>query len=54
MLSASAVLLSLLQLPPMLIVPPSLELNVYWVELSFVKEGTNVVSASVGEVVSTL
>ena len=52
MLSATAVLLSLLQLPPMLIVPPSLELKVYWVELSFVKEGTNVVSASVGAVVS--
>ena len=52
MLSATAVLLSLLQLPPTLIVPPSLELNVYWVELSFVKEGTTVVSASVGAVVS--
>ena len=52
MLSATAVLLSLLQFPPMLIVPPSLELKVYWVELSFVKEGTNVVSASVGAVVS--
>ena len=36
----------------MVIVPPSVELKVYWVELSFVKEGTNVVSARVGAVVS--
>ena len=35
-----------------MIVPPSVELKVYWVALSFVKEGTNVVSARVGAVVS--
>ena len=52
MLSATAVLLSLLQSPPMVIVPPSVELKVYWVELSFVKEGTTVVSTRVGGVVS--
>ena len=54
MLSATAVLLSLplLQSPPIVIVPPSVELKVYWVELSFVKEGTNVVSARVGAVMS--
>jgi hypothetical protein len=56
MLSATAVLLSLLllQLPPTLMVPPSLELKVYWVELSLVKVDTAVVSASVGAVVSTM
>ena len=52
MLSATAVSLSLLQPPPMVIVPPSVELKVYWVELSFVKEGTTVVSVRVGGVVS--
>ena len=36
----------------MAIVPPSVELKVYWVELSFVKEGTTVVSTRVGGVVS--
>jgi hypothetical protein len=54
MLSATAVLLSLLllQFPPTVIVPPSVELKVYCVVLSFVKEGTTVVSARVGGVVS--
>ena len=54
MLSATAVLLSLLllQSPPMVIVPPSVELKVYCVVLSFVKEGTNVVAARLGAVVS--
>jgi hypothetical protein len=36
----------------MVIVPPSVELKVYWVELSFVKDGTTVVSVRVGGVVS--
>ena len=36
----------------MVIVPPSVELKVYWVALSFVKEGTTVVSTRVGGVVS--
>ena len=36
----------------MVIVPPSVELKVYCVVLSFVKEGTSVVAVRIGAVVS--